>query len=114
MMRIHPDIGAKIVEGIPFLKDTISVIQFHNERWDGSGYPHGLQGKEIPTQARIFAVADVFDALTSRRSYRSKASADDAIRYMQEQAGILFDPDIVEALKQLPYHELTEGEKTIQ
>lgn len=110
-MRIHPDIGARIVEGIPFLKDTLSVIRYHHERWDGSGYPHGLQGKNIPTQARIFAVADVFDALTSRRTYRTKASAEDAVRYMQEHAGILFDPEIVDVLTQLPYHELTEEER---
>lgn len=113
MMRIHPDIGAKIVEGIPFLKDTMSVIRDHHERWDGSGYPRGLRGREIPTQARIFAVADVFDALTSRRAYRTKASAEDAVRYMQEQAGILFDPAIVDVLLKLPYHELTEEEKTV-
>jgi putative nucleotidyltransferase with HDIG domain len=111
-MRIHPDIGARIVEGIPFLKDTLSVIRYHHERWDGSGYPHGLKGKNIPTQARIFAVADVFDALTSRRTYRTKASAEDAVRYMQEHAGILFDPEIVEVLTQLPYHELTEEERS--
>jgi putative nucleotidyltransferase with HDIG domain len=111
-MRIHPDIGARIVEGIPFLKDTLSVIRYHHERWDGSGYPHGLKGKNIPTQARIFAVADVFDALTSRRTYRTKASAEDAVRYMQEHAGILFDPEIVDVLTQLPYHELTEEERT--
>lgn len=107
-MRIHPEIGARIVEGIPFLKETLFVIRYHHERWDGSGYPHGLRGKEIPTQARIFAVADVFDALTSKRTYRSKASAEDAIRYMQDHAGVLFDPEIVEVLTRLPYHELTE------
>jgi putative nucleotidyltransferase with HDIG domain len=114
MMRIHPDIGAKIVEGIPFLKDTMTVIRDHHERWDGSGYPRHLKGREIPTQARIFAVADVFDALTSKRTYRTKASAEEAIRYIQEQAGVLFDPAIVEILMKLPYHELTEEEKTVQ
>jgi putative nucleotidyltransferase with HDIG domain len=112
IMRIHPDIGSRIVEGIPFLQETLPVIRYHHERWDGSGYPNGLQGKDIPTQARIFAVADVFDALTSKRSYRTRSSADDAIRYMQEQAGILFDPEIVDVLTQLPYHELTEDKKT--
>lgn len=110
-MRNHPDIGARIVEGIPFLNETLHVIRFHHERWDGSGYPNRLRGKEIPTQARIFAVADVFDALTSKRAYRSKASADDALRYLQDQAGVLFDPDIVDVLTRLPYHELTEDER---
>ncbi|HEX6033901.1 MAG TPA: HD domain-containing phosphohydrolase, partial [Anaerolineales bacterium] len=112
-MRIHPDIGARIVEGIPFLQDSLSVIRYHHERWDGSGYPIGLKGEEIPIQARIFAVADVFDALTSRRSYRTKSSAEEAIHYLKEQAGILFDPLIVEALTRLPYKEFTEAEKII-
>lgn len=108
IMRVHPDIGARIVEGIPFLKDTVSVIRYHHERWDGSGYPVGLRGKEIPTQARIFAVADVFDALTSKRKYREKSSPEEALRFMEEHSGVLFDPEIVEALSRLPYHELTE------
>ncbi|HMB22190.1 MAG: HD domain-containing phosphohydrolase, partial [Chloroflexota bacterium] len=69
-MRVHPDIGARIVEGIPFLQDTLPVIRYHHERWDGSGYPVGLKSNEIPIQARIFAIADVFDALTSKRTYR--------------------------------------------
>jgi len=113
IMRIHPDIGARIVEGIPFLQDTLSVIRYHHERWDGSGYPVGLKGKDIPVQARIFAVVDVFDALTSKRSYRKKSSPDDAVKYLREQSDILFDPDIVEALTRLPYRDFTEGEKAI-
>ncbi|HSL42044.1 MAG TPA: HD domain-containing phosphohydrolase [Anaerolineales bacterium] len=111
MMRIHPDIGARIVEGIPFLQDTLPVIRYHHERWDGSGYPVGLRENDIPVQARIFAVADVFDALTSRRSYRNRSTAEEAIQYMKEQAGILFDPLIVEALTRIPYKEFTQGEK---
>jgi putative nucleotidyltransferase with HDIG domain len=111
VMRIHPDIGARIVEGIPFLQESLSIIRYHHERLDGSGYPIGLKEDEIPIQARIFAVADVFDALTSRRIYRSKSSAEEAIRYIKEQSGILFDPMIVEALTRLPYREFTEGEK---
>jgi len=110
-MRIHPDIGARIVEGIPFLKEGLPVIRYHHERWDGSGYPIGLKEENIPIQARIFAVADVFDALTSKRSYRNKSTAEEAIQYIQEQAGTLFDPMIVEALMKLPYKEFTEVEK---
>jgi putative nucleotidyltransferase with HDIG domain len=113
IMRIHPDIGARIVEGIPFLQDTLPVIRYHHERWDGSGYPLGLKQAEIPIQARIFAIADVFDALTTKRTYRSKSSAEEAIQYIKEQAGILFDPLIVEALTKVPYKGLTEGEKQI-
>ncbi len=108
IMRVHPDIGARIVEGIPFLQETVAVIRYHHERWDGSGYPVGKSGKEIPTQARIFAVADVFDALTSKRKYREKSSAEDALKFMEENAGVLFDPDIIEALTRVAYHEFME------
>ena len=111
IMRIHPDIGARIVEGIPFLEDTLPIIRYHHERWDGSGYPVGLKDREIPIQARIFAVADVFDALTSKRTYRTRFTAEEAIQYMKEQAGILFDPLIVEALTKIPYKEFVEREK---
>ena len=112
-MRIHPDIGARIVEGIPFLQETMPVIRYHHERWDGSGYPIGLKEKDIPVQARIFAVADVFDALTSSRSYRNKSSAEDAVQYLREQSGIQFDAEIVEALANIPYKDFTEVEKTV-
>jgi putative nucleotidyltransferase with HDIG domain len=113
IMKIHSDIGARIVEGIPFLQESLPVIRYHHERWNGSGYPIGLKKEDIPIQARIFAVADVFDALTSKRSYRNKSSAEEAIQYIKEQSGILFDPLIVEALTRLPYKEFTEGEKII-
>jgi HD-GYP domain-containing protein (c-di-GMP phosphodiesterase class II) len=95
------------------LQDTLPVVRCHHERWDGSGYPLGLKGNEIPIQARIFAIADVFDALTSKRTYRDKSSAEEAIEYLKEQAGILFDPLIVEALTKIPYQGFTEGEKII-
>jgi HD-GYP domain-containing protein (c-di-GMP phosphodiesterase class II) len=101
IMRLHPDIGAKIVEGIPFLQDTIPLIRHHQERWDGTGYPSGLCGKEIPILARMFSIVDAFDALTSKRPYREKISAMAAAEYINEQAGILFDPEIVEVFKKL-------------
>jgi HD-GYP domain-containing protein (c-di-GMP phosphodiesterase class II) len=94
-MRHHQDIGAKIVEGIPFLEDTIPLIRHHQERWDGTGYPDGLRGEEIPILARMFSVVDAFDALTSKRPYRQKISEQEALEYLREQSGILFDPEIV-------------------
>ncbi len=97
-MRKHPDIGARIVAGIPFLQDAIPVILYHQERWDGSGYPVGLKGTEIPLLARIFAVVDTFDALTSIRPYRTRISPQEAAQYIKEQAYIHFDPDVVRAL----------------
>jgi HD-GYP domain-containing protein (c-di-GMP phosphodiesterase class II) len=86
------------------------VVRYHHERWDGSGYPLGLTGRNIPIQARIFAVADVFDALTSKRSYRKKSSPGEVLKYLRDHANILFDAEIVEALAQLPYADFTEGE----
>ncbi|MCE7858564.1 MAG: HD domain-containing protein [Chloroflexi bacterium CFX2] len=101
IMKFHPDIGAKIVSGIPFLQETIPVIRSHQERWDGSGYPDGLKGTNIPELARLFAVVDAFDALTSDRPYRKKISNDEALGYLREQSGILFDPDMVTSFENL-------------
>ena len=101
LMRLHPDIGARIVEGIPFLQDTLPVIRYHQERWDGSGYPIGLSGEDIPHLARLFAVVDAFDALTSNRPYRQKVPAEEALKYLREQSGVLFDPKIVILFEQL-------------
>jgi HD-GYP domain-containing protein (c-di-GMP phosphodiesterase class II)/transcriptional regulator with GAF, ATPase, and Fis domain len=100
-MRLHPDIGARIIEDIPFLQDTLPIIRYHHERWDGSGYPVGLSGKDIPLQARIFAVADAFDALISDRPYRNRISVVEALAYLKEQAGILFDPEMVSAFERM-------------
>ena len=111
IMRNHVDIGARIVQGIPFLEESLPVIQYHHERWDGSGYPFGLKGMDIPIQARIFAVADVFDALTSNRTYRKKSTSTEALHYLTDQAGILFDPSIVETMAHLPYSNFLQGEK---
>jgi putative nucleotidyltransferase with HDIG domain len=112
IMRMHPDIGARIVERIPFLQESMTVVRYHHERWDGSGYPLGLKSDEIPLHARIFAVVDVFDALTSKRSYRTKSAPDEAIQYLHEQSGVLFDAKIVKTLSQLPYGNYIEPEKT--
>jgi putative nucleotidyltransferase with HDIG domain len=101
IMKLHPNIGAKIVEGIPFLEDTIPLIRYHQERWDGSGYPEGLQNEQIPILARVFAVVDAFDALISDRPYRKKVSVDEALQYIREQAGILFDPNIVNTFEKM-------------
>ncbi len=96
IMRMHPEIGARIVEGIPFLEESLPVIRYHQERWDGSGYPIGLQKNDIPLMARIFAVADIYDALTSARPYRKKVTVEKALAYLKNQAGILLDPQIVD------------------
>lgn len=100
-MKKHPDIGARIVEGIPFLLDTIPIIRHHQERWDGTGYPSGLKGEEIPLLARLFSIVDAFDALTSNRPYRQKVTPMEALEYLREEAGILFDPAMVNAFEKL-------------
>ncbi len=100
-MRQHPEIGRKIIKDIPFLQEAISVVYAHHERWDGSGYPLGLRGEEIPLEARIFAVADIFDALTSKRPYRETATEAEALAYLKEQAGILLDPEVVVVFERL-------------
>ncbi|GAB4480322.1 MAG: hypothetical protein OHK0031_01380 [Anaerolineales bacterium] len=100
-MRLHPDIGARIIEGIPFLQETLPIIRYHQERWNGSGYPLGLKAHDIPLMARIFAVVDAYDALTTHRPYRTPISQEDALEFLRGQAGILFDPEIVEHFEAL-------------
>jgi len=102
VMRRHPLIGAEIIgETDSSLLDLArSVALYHHERWDGSGYPHGLAGEEIPQEARIVALADVFDALTSRRPYKEAWPVDDALALIRREAGSHFDPGLVSIFEQ--------------
>jgi HD-GYP domain-containing protein (c-di-GMP phosphodiesterase class II) len=102
LMRRHPVIGWEILRGIPFLERASEIVKFHHERWDGSGYPDGLEGEEIPLAARIFAVADALDAITTDRPYRPGASLADARKTIVASSGSQFDPRVVEALDQVP------------
>ena len=95
VMRQHPFYAFQMLSPIPYLKRALEIPYYHHERWDGSGYPHGLKGEEIPLSARMFAVVDVFDALTSDRPYRAAWPREKAYRYIQEQAGRHLDPQIV-------------------
>jgi putative nucleotidyltransferase with HDIG domain len=95
IMRRHPEIGARIVESIPFLAETTTVLRYHHEHWDGSGYPIGLARDEIPLLARIFSVVDAFDAMVSDRPYRKGTTEKEATNYLMAKIGILYDPDIV-------------------
>jgi hypothetical protein len=96
LMRRHPEIGRNSVMNIPFLKPAISVIYHHHERWNGKGYPDGLKGKDIPYPARIFMIADVYDALISDRPYRKAMKQDEIIEYMISERGAFFDPDLLD------------------
>lgn len=101
-MREHPLLGLKILSGIDFLRSASLVVVQHHERWDGKGYPFGLQGNEIDRNARIFAVADAFDAMTSERVYHAGKSFEAAAAELRRCAGRQFDPEVVEAFSRLP------------
>jgi PAS domain S-box-containing protein len=91
----HPETAYKLLAPIPFLKSALEIPYCHHEKWDGTGYPQGLKGEEIPLSARIFAVADVWDALSNDRPYNNAWAREDIIRYFAEQSGKHFDPYIV-------------------
>jgi response regulator RpfG family c-di-GMP phosphodiesterase len=96
-MRQHPEIGVRIVNPIGFSPIATDVILSHHERWDGSGYPNGMAGDEIPIAARTFSVADAYDAMTSDRPYRTAMSKDEAKNVIRLDRGHRFDPDVVDA-----------------
>jgi ribonuclease P protein subunit RPR2 len=96
-MAEHPVIGAEIVGGIEFLDGAAEIVRHHHERWDGQGYPDGLAGQAIPLAARVFAVADVFDALTTERPYRQASSLPAARAIVTAGRGTQFDPAVVDA-----------------
>jgi len=96
LMQQHVQIGFELVKGIPFLADAAEVIVAHHERYDGRGYPRGLKGMEIPQSARIFAVADAFDAITSDRPYRRASSFEAGREIIRPQAGHQFDPQVLD------------------
>ncbi len=98
VFRRHPENARDVLEPIPFLRPAIDIPYSYNERWDGTGFPRGLKGEEIPLAARIFAVADVYDALSSERHYRKALSHEKILEQLREQAGKMFDPDVVEVL----------------
>ena len=100
VMRTHTLIGARIIghHAHGLLKLARSIALYHHEKWDGSGYPYGLKGEDIPLPARIIAIADVFDALTSERPYKQAWSVDEAVAHIRTQAGLHFDPALVELM----------------
>ena len=102
IMQTHVQIGFELVKGIPFLSATADIILMHHERHDGSGYPRGLRGEDILPGARIFAVADSFDAITSDRPYRRASPFEAGRETIQRESGRLFDPRVVNAFLDIP------------
>jgi putative nucleotidyltransferase with HDIG domain len=108
VMQQHPVTGSEIVRDIDFLGAARDVIRSHHERWDGAGYPDPLAGEDIPLYARVFAVADTLDALTTRRPYREASSIAEARATIDLAGGTHFDPDVVEAFGKLSDEKIEE------
>jgi HD-GYP domain-containing protein (c-di-GMP phosphodiesterase class II) len=101
IMRVHPNIGARILSPIATLQSAIPIVLHHHERWDGQGYPDGLAGEAIPLGARMIAICDAFDTMVSDRPYRRALSDEDALGRLRSSAGSQFDPRLVEAFVSL-------------
>src|SRR5688572_30375403 len=105
-MRQHPVYAQDMLSNIAYLNPALTIPFYHHERWNGSGYPNKLKGEEIPLAARLFAIVDVWDALSSDRPYRKKLPREEVVAYLREQSGILFDKQLVEV-----FLEMIESEK---
>jgi len=101
VMRMHPVHAFHLLQPIRYLRASLDIPYCHHEHWDGSGYPRGLQGVQIPLAARIFTVVDVWDAMVSRRPYHTESSESKAREYIQSEAGALFDPEVVKAFLEM-------------
>lgn len=107
-IRLHPELGASLISPIRFLEGAREIVLAHHEKFDGTGYPRGLAGESIPLGARIFAVVDVFDALTTGRPYKAALSYRGAADYLAGGRGTHFDPAVVDAFLKMPYRDLAE------
>ncbi|MGC8704058.1 MAG: HD-GYP domain-containing protein [Athalassotoga sp.] len=97
-VKRHPIDGANIISQIPAFERIVGWVRYHHERWDGTGYPEGLKGEDIPLEARIIGICDVYDALTTKRSYREEFSHDEALKMILSEKGKAFDPKLVDIL----------------
>ena len=110
-IKKHVEHGVKILEDIKQLKDVVEIIKYHHERFDGSGYPFGVKGDDIPLNARIIAIADAYDSMISKRSYRKGLTHEEALKNIELKSGEQFDPIIVEAFKSILPEALNEISK---
>ncbi len=104
-MRAHPELGYRMLKDIEFLKNALPIVRYHHERYNGTGYPYGLEGKEIPLEARIFSVADAFEAITSDRPYKKPRSFEQAVFILQDDSCKYFDPNVIAAFLKVPKEE---------
>ena len=111
-MKLHASVGADILSAIEFPYPVVPIVRHHHENWDGSGYPAGLKGTDIPIGARILSVVDCFDALTSDRPYRPRLSDDEALKILAERRGKMYDPLIVDAFTAVYSEIAPEAEAT--
>jgi HD-GYP domain-containing protein (c-di-GMP phosphodiesterase class II) len=109
IMQRHPVYAYEMLSAISYLRPALDIPHFHHEKWDGSGYPDGLKGEQIPLFARLFAIVDVYDALTSDRPYRTAWTVEKTMEYIQEQAGKHFDPRVVDT-----FMKMISGQKNQQ
>jgi putative nucleotidyltransferase with HDIG domain len=98
LMKRHPDIGADLIKDLEIYRDIVDIVRYEHERWDGSGYPKGLKGEEIPIGARVVAAADIYHALTTDRPYRPAYSHEEALQMIRDLRGETLDPQVVDAL----------------
>lgn len=104
----HATAGAKIIEGINHLREALPYVLYHHEKWDGTGYPEGLKAESIPREGRLLALADVYDALTSRRSYHKEIKFEDALALIRHEAGKHFDPHMAEIFIRVQQEKLNQ------
>jgi len=109
LIRQHPDMAVRMLHGVTFLEPALVIPWCHHEKWDSSGYPRGLAGDQIPFPARLFAVVDVYDALTSERPYREPMTSMAALAQIQAESGKHFDPEVVDAFVALMVDRQAEG-----
>ena len=95
-MRRHPQFAYEMLQPIQYLRQSLDIPYCHHEKWDGTGYPRGLKGEQIPLAARLFTIVDVWDAVTSDRPYRKGWTKQKALKYIREQSGKHFDPQVVD------------------
>ncbi len=111
-IKTHPKLGATMINDMPHLPPCANIVLYHHERWDGGGYPKGLKGEQIPTEARIIAIAESFTAMTSHLPYRRALSLDEALTELRKGAGLQFDPKLVEVFIEIVEAGLLKKVKT--